>query len=109
MLSEPLPYSRTYRCGLCGAGLEVLFGFTKTLEPSSSKSHHKSSSWHRWGRGPDSCFPLVVQGFGAYEAGALALSLEKGLCFAVWLSGWLLLTAVSRGWDGGQEGRASWG
>lgn len=31
-VSEPLPYSRTHGCGLCGAGLEVLFGFTKTLE-----------------------------------------------------------------------------
>lgn len=31
-VSEPLPNSRTHGCGLCGTGLEVLFGFNKTLE-----------------------------------------------------------------------------
>lgn len=50
-----------------------------------------------------------TQGFGAHKVRALTLNLEKGLCFAVWLSGWFLLTAVSRDWDGGQEGRASRG
>lgn len=29
---NPLPDSGTRRCGLCGAGLEVLFVFTKMLE-----------------------------------------------------------------------------
>lgn len=58
--------------------------------------------------GPGSCFSLVELGAGP-GALALTLSLEKGLRFAAWLSGWFLLTVVSRNWDGGQEGGASRG
>lgn len=46
---------------------------------------------------PFGCAGDGTQGFGAYEASALTLSLEKGLCFAVWLSDWFFFSEQGMG------------
>lgn len=64
-VSEILPNSGTRKCGLRGAGLEVLFVSKKTLEePQAPRAILNYPLRHLWRKGRDSCLPLAVLGTG---------------------------------------------